>query len=220
MCARRNRAPLGLGARAHDRCCPRGLAGPDRRPARRAATAVAAASSTDCSRSTRSSKCLSIMWLRTGRVGVKGALAQVAKYERLVEVQAGHVDLSSLPPSRRRQLAAQARRQPHRGHRQRRRAPLVHARALSRDVQPHPGVLAAPADLPLLTQSGLATTTPRRSKRARGSQRTTPTDRSPCQLTILERAYRPSPPAERGSPLWRQPVVSDVTYAPAIWSYR
>lgn len=101
-----------------------------------------------------------IMWLRTGRVGVKGALAQVAKYERLVEIQAGHVDLSSLPLSRRRQLAAQARRQPHRGHRQRRRAPLVHARALSRDVQPHPGVLAAPADLPLLTQSGLATTTP------------------------------------------------------------
>jgi len=56
VCA--SESPLGLGARAHDRCCPRGLAGPDRRPARRAATAVAAASSTDCSRSTRSSKCL------------------------------------------------------------------------------------------------------------------------------------------------------------------
>lgn len=52
------------------------------------------------------------MWLRApaGRVGVKGALAQVAKYERLVELRAGDVDLSSLPPSRRRQLAAQARR--------------------------------------------------------------------------------------------------------------
>lgn len=45
-----------------------------------------------------------------GRVGVKGALAQVAKYERLVELRAGDVDLSSLPPSRRRQLAAQAGR--------------------------------------------------------------------------------------------------------------
>lgn len=48
-----------------------------------------------------------IMWLRTGRVGVKGALAQVAKYERLVEVQAGtstsrrcQADGGSSPPRR------------------------------------------------------------------------------------------------------------------------
>ena len=53
-----------------------------------------------------------IAWLRTvlGRVGVKGALAQVAKYERLGELRAADVDLSSLPPSRRRYLAGQARR--------------------------------------------------------------------------------------------------------------
>jgi TnpA family transposase len=53
-----------------------------------------------------------IVWLRTpiGRVGIKGALEQVAKYERLGELHAADVDLSSLPPSRRRQLAAQARR--------------------------------------------------------------------------------------------------------------
>lgn len=53
-----------------------------------------------------------IAWLRTpiGRVGIQGALAQVAKYARLRELAADGVDLSSLPPGRRRQLAAQARR--------------------------------------------------------------------------------------------------------------
>jgi hypothetical protein len=53
-----------------------------------------------------------IAWLRApiGRVAIKGALAQVAKYERLAELAAADVDLSALPPSRRRQLAAQARR--------------------------------------------------------------------------------------------------------------
>lgn len=51
-----------------------------------------------------------IVWLRTpiGRVGIKGALEQVAKYQRLDELHAADVDLSSLPPSRRRHLAAQA----------------------------------------------------------------------------------------------------------------
>lgn len=53
-----------------------------------------------------------IAWLRTpiSRVGIRGALAQVEKYARLSELGAGDVDLSSLPPGRRRQLAAQARR--------------------------------------------------------------------------------------------------------------
>jgi len=53
-----------------------------------------------------------IVWLRApiGRVGIKGALAQVEKYARLSELGAGDVDLSSLPPGRRRQLAAHARR--------------------------------------------------------------------------------------------------------------
>jgi len=53
-----------------------------------------------------------IAWLRTpiGRVGIKGMLEQVAKYRRLGELAAADVDLSALPPSRRRHLAAQARR--------------------------------------------------------------------------------------------------------------
>lgn len=53
-----------------------------------------------------------LVWLREpiGRVGAKGALAQVAKYERLQELSADQVDLSRLPPSRRAQLAARAGR--------------------------------------------------------------------------------------------------------------
>ena len=53
-----------------------------------------------------------IAWLRApiGRVGIRGALVQVQKYARLSEMAAEGIDLSSLPPGRRRQLAAQARR--------------------------------------------------------------------------------------------------------------
>ena len=60
----------------------------------------------------RALKVSEIAWLRApiGRVGIKGALAQAAKYQRLDELAAADVDLSSLPPSRRRHLAAQARR--------------------------------------------------------------------------------------------------------------
>ncbi len=84
-----------------------------------------------------------LVWLRAAaaRVGVKGALAKVAKYERLVELRAGDVDLSSLPPSRRRQLAAQARRLDAQGF-QRRDSGAVHGPA-----RRHPILLVALAEL-------------------------------------------------------------------------
>lgn len=88
-------------------------------------------------------KVAELVWLRapTGRVGVKGALAQVAKYERLVELHAGDVDLSSLPPSRRRQLAAQARRLDAQGFQRRDTGPT------EGPVRRHPILLVALAEL-------------------------------------------------------------------------
>jgi len=103
-----------------------------------------------------------IVWLRApaGRVGVKGALAQVAKYERLVEVQSGtstsrrcrQADGGSSPPGR-----VASRTDATVNGVERHWSTLGLYRVTSNHILE---CWPLPLTLPLLTQSGLATTTP------------------------------------------------------------